>query len=80
MFDPANRVQFTRTEESSVPVDNDLLYGTRNIARFLEIPVDKCQRLSAEAQLAGISDAGSDNALCSLSTLNAFWDASSKPR
>jgi hypothetical protein len=41
------------------------LYGTRNIARFLEIPVDKCQRLIAEWQLARISDAGSDNALCS---------------
>jgi hypothetical protein len=32
MFDPANEAQFTRTEESSVPIDNDLLYGTRAIA------------------------------------------------
>ncbi|MEH2565673.1 hypothetical protein [Bradyrhizobium sp. AZCC 2289] len=73
MFDPANCVQFTRTEESTVPIDNDLLYGTRNIARFLEIPVDKCQRLIAEGNLPVFQMPGATTRCARKSTLNAFW-------
>lgn len=74
MFDPANCVQFTRTEESNVPIDNDLLYGTRNIARFLEIPVDKCQRLIAEGNLPVFQMPGATTRCARKSTLNAFWE------
>jgi hypothetical protein len=52
MFNRANRVQFTRTEDSSVPIDNDLIYGTRAIAQFLEIPIGRCRDLIALGNLA----------------------------
>jgi hypothetical protein len=73
MFDPANCMEFTRTEESTVPIDNDLLYGTRNIARFLEIPVDKCQRLIAEGNLPVFQMPGATTRCARKSTLNASW-------
>lgn len=32
-------------EEDEKPIDNDLLYGTRAIANYLELPVQKCRDL-----------------------------------
>jgi hypothetical protein len=59
--------------EISVIIDNDLLYGTRNIARFLEIPVDKCQRLIAEVNLPVFQMPGATTRCARKSTLNALW-------
>jgi hypothetical protein len=74
MFDPANCVQFTRTEESAVPIDNDLLYGTAAIAQFLEMSREKCQRLIADGHVPTFRMPGSTTRCARKSTLNANWE------
>jgi hypothetical protein len=73
MFDPANEAQFTRTEESSVPIDNDLLYGTRAIAGFLEIPVQKCRDPINFSGIPTFTMPGSTTRCARKSSLNATW-------
>jgi hypothetical protein len=75
MFDPANCVQFKRTEESTVPIDNDLLYGTRAIAQFLEIPLTKCRDLISLGNLPTFQMPGSTTRCARKSSLNAHWQA-----
>jgi hypothetical protein len=75
MFDPANCVQFTRTEESTVAIDNDLLYGTRAIAQFLEIPLTKCRDLISLGNLPTFQMPGSTTRCARKSSLNAHWQA-----
>ena len=49
-FDPANFQQCSRTEET-MSIENDLVYGTRAIAEFLEIPIQRCRELIAAGHL-----------------------------
>lgn len=73
IFDPVNCIQIIRAEESSVPVENDLLYGTRAIAAFLEISLNKCQKLIADGHLPTFQMPGSSTRCARKSTLNANW-------
>jgi hypothetical protein len=78
MFDPANNEQFTRTEESTVPIDNDLLYGTRAIAQFLEIPVQKCRDLISLGNVPTFQMPGATTRCARKPALNARWESFDK--
>lgn len=73
IFDPANKVQFTRTEESFMPIDNDLLYGTRAIAGYLELSTQKCRDLINLGGIPTFTMPGSTTRCARKSSLNATW-------
>jgi hypothetical protein len=73
-FDPANFRQPSRTEET-MPIENDLLYGTRAIAGFLEIPIQRCRELIAAGNLPTFQMPGATTRCARKSTLNARWQA-----
>jgi hypothetical protein len=73
IFDRANQVQFTRTEESSMPIDNDLLYGTRAIASYLELSVPKYHDLISLGGIPTFTMPGSSTRCARKSSLNATW-------
>ena len=75
MFDPFHDVQFARTEESSVPIENNLIYGTRAIAEFLEIPIQRCRELIAAGNLPTFQMPGATTRCARKSTLNVHWQA-----
>jgi hypothetical protein len=75
IFDPTNEVQLTRTEESSVPIDNDLIYGTRAIATYLELPIQKCRDLISLGGIPTFTMPGSSTRWAWKSSLNATWRA-----
>lgn len=74
IFDPANGSLFTRTEETSMPIDNDLLYGTRAIAGYLELPIQKCRDLISLGGIPTFTMPGSTTRCARKSSLNAAWE------
>jgi hypothetical protein len=74
-FDPANFRQLSRTEDVIMPIENDLIYGTRAIARFLEIPIQRCRELIAMGNLPTFQMPGATTRCARKSTLNAHWEA-----
>jgi hypothetical protein len=72
-FDPANLQQCSRTEDASMPIENDLIYGTRAIAEFLEIPIQRCRELIAAGNLPTFQMPGATTRCARKSALNAHW-------
>ncbi|SDJ61352.1 hypothetical protein SAMN05444171_1233 [Bradyrhizobium lablabi] len=60
-------------EEGGMPIDNDLLYGTRAIANYLELPVQKCRDLINLAGIPTFTMPGSTTRCARKSSLNATW-------
>jgi hypothetical protein len=64
------------TEESNaMPIDNDLLYGTKAIADFLQISLQKCRDLIVVKAIPTFTMPGSTARCARKSTLNATWAA-----
>jgi hypothetical protein len=60
-------------EEGGMPIDNDLLYGTRAIANYLELPVQKCRDLINFSGIPTFTMPGSTTRCARKSSLNATW-------
>lgn len=73
IFDPANEGQFIRTEDASMPIENDLIYGTRAIAGYLELPVQKCREMINSGGVPTFTMPGSTTRCARKSSLNATW-------
>jgi hypothetical protein len=56
-----------------VPIDNDLLYGTKAIAAYLEISLQKCLDLIITKAVPTFTMPGSTTRCARKSTLNAAW-------
>src|ERR1700704_6084185 len=56
-----------------MPIDNDLLYGTRAIANYLELPVQKCRDLINFSGIPTFTMPGSTTRCARKSSLNANW-------
>jgi hypothetical protein len=74
MFDNPNYSQPSRTEDG-VAIENDLIYGTREIAKFLEIPIQRCRELIAAGNLPTFTMPGATTRCARKSALNAHWQA-----
>jgi hypothetical protein len=61
--------------ENIVPIDNDLLYGTKAIAGYLEISLQKCRDLIVTKAVPTFTMPGSTTRCARKSTLNAAWAA-----
>ncbi|MET3965439.1 hypothetical protein [Bradyrhizobium sp. S3.9.1] len=73
LFDNPNSSP-SRTEDG-VAIENDLIYGTRAIAAFLEIPIQRCRELIAEGNLPTFQMPGATTRCARKSALNAHWQA-----
>jgi hypothetical protein len=62
-------------ESNAMPVDNDLLYGTKAIADFLQISLQKCRELIVVKAIPTFCMPGSTTRCARKSTLNATWAA-----
>ena len=58
-----------------MPIENDLIYGTRAIAEFLEIPIQRCRELIAAGNLPTFTMPGASTRCARKSSLNAHWAA-----
>ena len=74
-FDPTNHQPICRTEDAAMPIENDLIYGTRAIAAFLEIPIQRCRELIAAGNLPTFQMPGATTRCARRSTVNAHWRA-----
>lgn len=67
---------FTETKrENVVPIDNDLLYGTKAIAEFLQMPKQTCCELLNEGKIPSFRMPGATTRCARKSSLNAHWAA-----
>jgi hypothetical protein len=62
-------------EDSNMPTENDLIYGTRAIANFLEIPLQRCRELIIDNAIPTFVMPGSTTSCARKSALNARWQA-----
>lgn len=62
-------------ESNTMPIDNDLLYGTKAIADFLQISLQKCRDLIVVKAIPTFTMPGSTTRCARKSTLNATWAA-----
>jgi hypothetical protein len=60
-------------EERVMPIDNDLVYGTKAIANFLEISLQKCRDLIVVNAIPTFTMPGSTTRCARKSALNARW-------
>jgi hypothetical protein len=68
-----SRGEANQERENVVAIDNDLIYGTRAIAAFLEIKITLCRDLINEAKIPTFRMPGSTTRCARKSTLNAYW-------
>jgi hypothetical protein len=64
-----------KEESSTMPIDNDLLYGTKAIANYLEISLQKCRDLIVVNAIPTFTMPGSTTRCARKSTLNSTWAA-----
>jgi hypothetical protein len=69
----ANRNSPTPAPDGLLPVENDLLYGTKAIANFLEISLQKCRDLIVMNAIPTFTMPGSTTRCARKSALNAHW-------
>ena len=63
----------TSTRENVMPIDNDLLYGTKAIADYLEMPKPTCSELIREGKVPTFKMPGSTTRCARKTTLNQHW-------
>jgi hypothetical protein len=56
-----------------MPIESDLLYGTKNIAAFLGIPIQRARELIAEGGMPTFQMPGATTRCARKSALNAHW-------
>jgi hypothetical protein len=57
----------------TMPIENDLLFGPRAIAKFLEMSTDQCRPMIADGSIPTFAIPGSNARCARKSTLNALW-------
>lgn len=69
-----NVVSISQQCRSSImPIENDLVYGSRKIAKYLEMPVDTCRGLIKDKHIPTFRMPGTRSDCARKSTLNARW-------
>jgi hypothetical protein len=56
-----------------MPIENDLVYGSRKIAKYLEMPLETCKALIKDKHIPTFRMPGTRTDCARKSALNALW-------